>query len=89
MSKQPSHAVLSKDAVLDIAAHNVRSTYADAVRKRYSRGVSLELSQKYGVSQRAIRDVWNGRTWVGYTHNRNTEQAPDLYWIFKCLNDDI
>ena len=33
-------------------------------------GKSLTLAEKYGISQKAVRDIWNGRTWRENTNAR-------------------
>jgi hypothetical protein len=31
------------------------------------KGKSVQVSAKYGVSAKTIRDIWNGRTWTSAT----------------------
>ncbi|EKX45993.1 hypothetical protein GUITHDRAFT_108034 [Guillardia theta CCMP2712] len=43
---------------------SVKLIYAERVEeKRRKTARSLELAQEYGVSAKAIRDIWNRRTW--------------------------
>ena len=38
---------------------------------------SLRLASKYGVSSKAIRDIWNGRSWLEATYDLwNVEERP-------------
>ena len=85
--RRPHHALLSTEALMDIISQTAAPTYAQSLRKRNSRGLSLRLARKYGVSQRAIRDVWNGRTWTGFTAAMCAPPSDD--WLLHVFRDDI
>lgn len=97
MGKRPSHTLLTPDAIADITLaydHFLRQrTYAQTVRNRHSHGLSLFLARKYGVSQRAIRDVWNGQSWnavsrMVHTQRRREGDATDLHWLCDDVTCD-
>ena len=49
---------------------------------RRSYALSLRLSRQFRVSQRAIRDVWNRRTWALLTAGVH-EEGDDLGWLVR------
>ena len=44
-----------------------------------SDGVSRALANLYGITPKAVRDIWNGRTWARVT-GRSRQQAGDVPW---------
>lgn len=70
-----THALLTPAAVLHIATHR-------PPRMRRSYALSLRLSRQFRVSQRAIRDVWNRRTWASLTAGVH-EEGDDLGWLVR------
>jgi hypothetical protein len=58
--------VLSKTEVLEIFAAGIprEGTFTMKIR---SRGQILQLSRKYQVTPKTIRDIWNRRTWRSVT----------------------
>ena len=82
--RRPNHVVLSTAAVMDILAlRAAQPTYARAMRRQHSHGLSTQLAQKYGVSRRAIRNVWNRRTFATFAiHDPATDDSgDDLHWL--------
>ena len=56
---------------------------------RSIRGQSVPLSKLYGVSSRAIRDIWNRQTWAKATqHLWGKESALDTVTIFPVRQRD-
>ena len=60
-------AVLTKAQAIEIYlfAHAVREAGADPLQG----GISAKLAKEYGVSPKAIRDIWNRRTWTQETRH--------------------
>ena len=41
------------------------------------RGQSVAIAEKYGVSPKAIRDIWNKRTWVDSTKHLYAQESEN------------
>jgi hypothetical protein len=54
-------------------------------QKQGAHGLSMQLAHKFGVTQRAIRDVWNGVSWSKFTaamySRTDNEDATDMHWL--------
>ncbi len=70
--------------------------------RKWGRQTALSLSQRYGVTTKAVRDIWRGRTWSDVTsessytlkrdavHNGSNEYAKSvLKRRKKCDKSDI
>ena len=61
-------------------------------KRTYSNGLSAHLARKFGVSQRAIRDVWNGISWGTFTEamysgGEDGGDATDMHWLLLYSAD--
>ena len=65
-SKNKSRAVLSSKQVQEIFEHKRRNMNATSSSEKISSPV---LAKIYGVGEKTIRDIWNGRTWFRETSN--------------------
>ena len=75
--------VLTQDQAIEIYRRKPCAGFTDrnvaAGQLGDSRGRSVHLARIYGVSSKAIRDVWNRRTWAFATCRLwQAEQAGDL-----------
>ena len=66
-------AVLTKDQVLEI----FRFSLPDISGRKSPSAISL--ARKYCVSEKAIRDIWTGRTWSQHTQHFNQSQNVKPY----------
>ncbi len=66
-NKRPSHSILSQHQAIKI--YRLRKPKSDSGVGPRSLGNSSVLSKLYGVSPKAIRDIWNRRTWIDQTRH--------------------
>ena len=62
-STRNTRAVLSKAQVLQIFAYKIESA---SVSRQTSKSTA-QIAKSYGVTEKAIRDIWTGRTWFRET----------------------
>ena len=51
-------------------------------------GNSQLLSKRFGVSPKAVRDVWNRRTWAHATKDTPRSSAADLDLLERCIESE-
>ncbi len=72
---------LNEDQAMQIYMHKLASILSyelDPTRERPLRGQSTSLAIRYGVSPKAIRDIWNRRTWAHATIHLWSLEDPDI-----------
>ena len=78
MKSSPDHdcfrtrGVLSRDTIVEI--YKLRSN-----DKKFKTAASASVGLKYGVTAKAIRDIWNRRTWWNVTEALWTEEEREDY----------
>jgi hypothetical protein len=75
-SKNRGRAILTNEQAREI----FRSKPTPVCRNRTQAGT---LSKMYGISEKTIRDIWNGRTWYRATCNLDQTNPPALERLQK------
>ena len=76
--------VLTADQAIEIYKHKLcclDKSKVNGSNKNSSRGSSTPLAKKYGVSPKAIRDIWNRRSWAFATVVLWKEEDPEMLEI--------
>ena len=60
--------------------HNLSVCFKAGNAGQCIRGKNIPVARRYGVSPRAIRDIWNRKTWAYVTHQ--------LWFMEKHFYDD-
>ncbi len=89
MNNQPSKSIgkirrvlLNKESAIEIYKHKLSliapTSFKSCVEKSEIKvkGQSSKLAQKYGVSAKTIRDIWNKRSWASATCHLWRKEGP-------------
>jgi hypothetical protein len=68
-----------KEKLALITPTSVESGLKDDARVKM-KGKSVQVSAKYGVSAKTIRDIWNRRTWTDATSFLWSSHDDDHHW---------
>ena len=79
-----ARVILNSELAVDIYQHKLelmapkcfKSCIQSPIVK--TRGESIKLAVKYGVSAKAIRDIWNHKSWVKATMHLWTDKSINL-----------
>jgi hypothetical protein len=70
-------AVLNPEQAIEIYQRRP-SEFSDHANQPKLRGQSIPIARNYGVSPKAVRDIWKLKTWVKATkHLQNTQSCDD------------
>ena len=94
-----SRVILSNELAADIYRHKLdvispnsfESCFRPACSKM--RGESAKLAKKFGVSAKAVRDIWNHKSWIKATNHlwpRNFDIAHcQVSSVFEVMRSNI
>jgi hypothetical protein len=86
-----TRTVLTPLAAMEIFVTFQHRRQGAAQKRPYSIGLSAHLAKKFKVTQRAIRDVWNGMSWASFTaamySSVDSGDATDMYWLLLYSHD--
>ena len=86
-----TRTVLTPLAAMEIFVTFKHRRQCTTQKRACSHGLSAHLAKKFKVTQRAIRDVWNGMSWASFTaamySGVDGGDATDMYWLLLYSQD--
>ena len=64
--------------------YEMKPAVPSRIAHQRSASQSRMVAERYGVSSKTVRDIWNKKTWIFATMHLQNKTADDMNFVTKC-----
>ena len=64
--------------------YEMKPAVSSRIAHQRSASQSRMVAERYGVSSKTVRDIWNKKTWIFATMHLQNKTADDMNFVTKC-----